>query len=160
MLTLHNKYPNIKVHTEIIVTQEFIENVLEHKFNIAQFKTKYHTFVDYMEPNVYFYKNMQRCANNLDKFMPNKSDFIKFIIQEGIKSNNINLQTFLSNTLRSNTIIMPFNGIFKIKTNRRNSVEEDLFTKNEPDFKVKSGLKDSNIEMRKIVEEFLTIHGN
>lgn len=37
MQWLHEKYPEIKVHTEIILTEDFMQKVLSGKFDIEKF---------------------------------------------------------------------------------------------------------------------------
>lgn len=97
-------YSEIKLHTEIILTQKFINAVLDDSFSITQFKEKYHTGIDYIEPSSGFYFNDKKDAEKyLKDFFPTKSSFIKFLKKTSSK-NEIDLSTFLSMELRSNKI--------------------------------------------------------
>ena len=68
MKLLHDTYPAIKLHTEILVTEDFLQKVLSGEFNITEFKKKYHTDVDFLEPNSgFYYKNKQEFYKNKRK---------------------------------------------------------------------------------------------
>ena len=106
MLKLHELYPDLLLHTEIIITQAFINAVLEDKFNISEFSRKYNTRVDYIEPSSgFYYKDKKDCAIEMPQFFPTKESFLKFLRKVSAK-NEIELDSFLSMELRSSKVYL------------------------------------------------------
>ena len=104
MKYLYNTFNEIRLHTEIIVTQAFIDAVLNETFSITKFKEEFHTGIDYIEPSSGFYFNDKKdAAKYLKNFFPTKSSFIKFLKKTSEK-HEIDLSTFLSMEVRSDKI--------------------------------------------------------
>lgn len=104
MKYIHEHYNEVKLHTEIIVTQDFINKVLDDTFSITKFKEEFHTGIDYIEPSSGFYFNDKKdAAKYLIDFFPTKSSFIKFLKKVSEK-HEIDLTTFLSMEVRSDKI--------------------------------------------------------
>ena len=104
MKYIHEHYNEVKLHTEIIVTQDFINKVLDDTFSITKFKEEFHTGIDYIEPSSGFYFNDKKDASKyLIDFFPTKSSFIKFLKKVSEK-HEIDLTTFLSMEVRSDKI--------------------------------------------------------
>lgn len=102
---LHELYPELSIHTEIIVTQHFINAVLEDKFNITEFKNKFNTHVDYIEPaSGLYYNDKQDCEKDIPGFFPTKESFIKFLVKTIVENKEIDPYTFCSMELRSSKL--------------------------------------------------------
>lgn len=105
MKYIHEHYNEVKLHTEIIVTQDFINKVLDETFSITKFKEEYNTGIDYIEPSSGFYFNDKKdAAKYLIDFFPTKSSFIKFLKKTVLENHEIDLTTFLSMEVRSDKI--------------------------------------------------------
>lgn len=155
MLELHNYYPELKIHTEIILTQHFIDAVNNNLFSISKFQETYFTRIDYIEPSSgLYYKDKEECEKACPGFFPTKSSFVKFI-NKCVKNNEIDLETFLSMELRSNKLYFIENGEIKIADDRRNGDGRCLL---KSDKKYDIGFIDSSIPMRDIVKEFMEIY--
>ena len=119
MLILKEKYPEIGLHTEIILTEWFLQSVLTNKFNLISFKRVFNTTVDYIEPSSgLYYKDKKDCEKACPGFFPKLKTFIEFI-KYSIKNGLIDIDTFLSMELRSNTLYFLENGIYRKAENRR-----------------------------------------
>ena len=156
MKYIHEHYSEVKLHTEIIVTQNFINKVLDDSFSITDFKEEFHTAVDYIEPSSGFYFNDKKdAAEHLIDFFPTKSSFIKFLTKVTSK-NEIDLSTFLSMELRSNKIY-DIDYVPTFIENRR-----DINTRIVPYDKTKKyeiGFIDSEDKMIDVVRTFGSLHG-
>lgn len=156
MKYIHEHYNEVKLHTEIIVTQDFINKVLDDSFSITKFKEEFNTAVDYIEPSSGFYFNDKKdAAEHLIDFFPTKSSFIKFLKKVSSK-NEIDLTTFLSMELRSNKIY-DIDYVPTFIENRR-----DINTRIVPYDKTKKyeiGFIDSEDKMIDVVRTFGSIYG-
>lgn len=80
MFALHKHMPQIKVHTEIILTQHFIDLVLKGGWDLDMFQKVFYTTVDFIEPSSgLFYTDKHECQADIPGFFPTKSSFIEFI---------------------------------------------------------------------------------
>lgn len=150
MLMLNEKYPEVQLHTETIITQHFVDLVLNHNFDIKDFCKRYHTQLDFIEPSSgLFYKDKKDCQSHCPGFFPTKESFIKFIIKI---APIVNLETMLSMELRSNSLYYYHDNEFKLASNRRNTDGRCLLN---GDKKYEIGLIDSDITMRDIILEVL-----
>lgn len=121
MLNLKIKYPFLSLHTEIILTEWFLNAVLNDDFNIINFENVFKTRIDYIEPSSgLYYKDKYECEKDCPGFFPKKETFIKFI-KKCIRNKSIDFNTFLSMELRSNTLYFIENNEYKVAKNRRNS---------------------------------------
>lgn len=120
MLKLHNLFPELRLHTQIIVTQHFINAVLNNKFSISQFRNKYNTCIDYIEPSSgFFYIDKQQCQKYNPGFFPTKQSYIQFLIKTAVINKQIDLKTFLSLQLRSSKLYYIDSGIRMLVDSRR-----------------------------------------
>lgn len=156
MKYINEHYNEVKLHTEIIITQDFINKVLDDTFSITKFKEEFNTAVDYIEPSSGFYFNDKKdAAKHLNDFFPTKSSFIKFLKKVTLNK-EIDLSTFLSMELRSNKIY-DIDYIPTCIENRR-----DINTKIVPYDKTKKyeiGFIDSEDKMIDIVRTFGSLYG-
>lgn len=156
MKYIHEHYNEVKLHTEIIITQDFINKVLDDTFNITKFKEEFNTAIDYIEPSSGFYFNdKKQAAEHLIDFFPTKTSFIKFL-KKVSANNDIDLTTFLSMELRSNKIYT-IDYEPTVIDNRR-----DINTRIIPRDKTKKyelGFIDSDDKMIDVVKTFGSLYG-
>lgn len=105
MLLLKEKYPTIKTHVETILTQWFIDAVLNNDFDIKAFCDKFQTRVDYIEPaSGMYYRDKKECEEAVPGFFPTKKSFIEFLKQEGLQRKTIDLSCLISYQVRASRI--------------------------------------------------------
>ena len=157
MLKLHEIYPELRVHTETILTQFFIDAVNNDSFSITDFCNKYHTRIDYIEPGSgLYYHDKTDCSADLPGFFPTKSSFIKFI-QKVIKNGEIEPETFLSMELRSSKLYYIDDGRrFTFEDRRKSDGRGRPFDKTK---KYEIGFIDSEDTMKDVVNNFMEIIG-
>lgn len=157
MLLLHKLYPELKLHTETIITQYFIDAVLNDEFSITDFCNIYHTGLDFIDPTSgLYYKDKQECMKDIPGFFPTKDSFIEFVLKT-VENNEINLQTFLSMEIRSNKIYYIDDGE-RFCSNDRRETKGVLKPKN-CNIKYEFGFADSDDTLPDIVEELKLIIG-
>lgn len=154
---IHKLYPQLQIHTQIIVTQHFINSVLNDNFSITQFQKKYNTRIDFISPcSGFYFKDKFDCEKNIPGFFPTKQSFIKFLIKTGIKNKQIDLQTFCSIQLHSSKLYYIDNGQRLLLDNRRNN-GFCIIPKNN-NIKYEIGLIDSQKKMDQIALELYNIY--
>ena len=154
MLELHDEFPQLKTHVETIVTQHFVDAVLNNSFSIKDFCNTYNTRMDFIDPDSgFFYKNKYECQKDIPGFFPTKDSFIKFLYKVGVKRKEIDLKTFLSMDIRSSKAYYLDNGKHHENNNRRNGHGEIIPDDKEKQFDI--GFIDSDLNMREVVEEFM-----
>lgn len=157
MLELHKLFPTLKLHTEIILMQAFIDAVISDNFNILDFCNKYHTRIDYIEPaSGFFYKNKEDCAKDIPNFFPTKSSYIAFLKKALVEQKAIDPKTFLSMDLRSSNLYYIENGKRKTDFFRRNG--EGILDLSEMNKKYEIGLIDSNDKMRDLAIQMAELY--
>ena len=120
MKLLHDTYPEIRLHTEIIVTEDFLQKVLSGEFNITEFKNKYHTTVDFIEPNCGFhYKDKKEFNKVLPNFFPKRATFLKFL-NLMVQTKEVNLYDMFNLNQKSDTLFMKIDGKMEKVTDRNN----------------------------------------
>jgi len=157
MLKLHELYPTLRLHTEIIMTQFFIDKVLQDEFSISNFQETYHTHCDYIEPaSGLYYKDKKDCAEDLPGFFPTKTSYIEFL-KKMIKTQEIDFSTFLSMELRSSKLYYIDGGERQIVDNRRttNGVAKPI----NKECKYEIGLIDSDKSMRELAVTIFNTKG-
>lgn len=153
MLTLHKLYPELKLHTETVITQYFIDAVLNDEFSITEFCNTYHTRLDYIEPTSgLYYKDKQECMKDIPDFFPTKDSFIDFMMKTGVESNEIDLKTFLSMEIRSNKLYYLDKGIRCVSANRREN--DGMIVPKDSSIKYEIGFADSDDNMPELVRDF------
>lgn len=148
MKFLKVEYPDLRLHTEIIVTKNFIEAVLNGGFDIVKFKKYYHTAVDYIDPmadKVYFPK--ERVIKELPEFFPTENLFLQFL-QYVYENDLVDWSTFLQMNVRANHSYAVCDGEILLQDNRRTD-------KNWGSDIISHGFSDSERYMRDVVDEFL-----
>lgn len=152
---LHKHYPEMPIHVETIVTQDFIDKVLNKAFDVDKFCKELDIHMDFLEPNCGFhYPNKYEHLKALPWFYPTRESFLKFL-QECYRSSSIINKDFLSSHTRSYTLYMDDGKGYSKFTNR---AKKD--TSLPCDIDNQNGYADSEIEMRKDVELFLEMIDN
>lgn len=85
---LKNRYSELKIHTEIIITDDFVTKCLADKFNIDEFEKENSTYIDFIQPTVPYALDITKVEfeNSLPGFFPKRSNFLKLVgkwISEG-----------------------------------------------------------------------------
>lgn len=152
ILYLKEFYPELRLHTEIILTEWFLNAVLNNDFVINNFKNVFNTSVDYIEPSSgLFFKDKFECEKSCPGFFPKKSSFIKFL-KKCYEENSIDFNTFLSMELRSNTLYYLENENKKVAMNRRDSDGRCEISDKTKKYDI--GFIDSNKKMYQVAQEF------
>lgn len=160
MLFLHEKYPSLKLHTEMIVTQFFIDEVLNDKFSITDFKKKYHTEIDYIEPaSGFYYIDKKDLCKDIKDFFPTKDSFIKFLIKTAIKNKEIQLYKFLSMNIRSDKVYCYLDGKLLCLDSRRKTNKGFVDAKKDAKIKYEMGFIDSDLKMIDVVKTVASLYG-
>lgn len=156
MLYLKENYKNLRLHTEIILTEWFLKAILEKKFNLYNFSNVFNTSIDYIEPSSgLYYHDKFECEKACPGFFPHKKVFIEFI-KKCLKENLINIDTFLSMELRSNTLYFFEDGNIKKAINRRSGDGRcELQDKTK---KYDIGFIDSNKTMKQVADEIFKLY--
>lgn len=160
MLMLKETFPELYLHTEIIITQFFIDAVLNGEFNIADFKKNYNTDIDYSEPFVSFcYKDKDEMTQFISDFFPTYPTFLKFIKKTIFEDGTIFSSTFLNPTFRSETLYYKSNNVdIKINDRHNNNCVKKTNVENGCDY-LESGLIDSVKPMLEIAQELYKLRG-
>ena len=149
---IREKYPDIKLHSQIVCTQHFIEDVLNETFKIEEIRQKYKMRIDLSDPWVgYYYKTKQEFEEKNPNFFPKRKDFIKFI-RYLHNNTTMNLEWLFSGEWFAETLFTEVEGELKMITNRHLR-QSDLPL----DIAEKSGYIDSNINMRDDVLKMLAV---
>ena len=158
MLKLHELFPNLKLHTEIIATGFFMQAVLDDTFNISEFCDKFHCGIDYIEPGSGFYfHDKEECAKEMPDFFPTKDQVIRFVKKTMIETKQINMDTFVSSQVRSDKVYIYYNGeCFPVSNRRKSNCLLDIKNMKE---KYEIGTVDSSDTIRKIVNEIGELYG-
>lgn len=153
MLYLGDKYPQVELHTEIILSQHFIDYVNAGNWDIDFFKRVFRTSVDFIEPaSGLYYQDKYECQEDIPGFFPTKSSFIKFLNN---MKDKIDLNTFLSMDLRSDTLHYLCGNEHRVATDRRKNGGK---VTPENGVKYDFGLIDTDESMRSIVEAFNEVY--
>ena len=119
MLYLHNQYPMLELHTQIIITEDFIQKVLKNEFDIQNFSKKFNTSIDYNIPHTgYDYRNKEEFDKYVPNFLPKRNDFLNFLKKTIILDKSINILDFFANEKKANTIHVLYNSTNYIATNK------------------------------------------
>lgn len=105
MLELAKEYPDMKIHVETILTQHFLEAVLNKTFSISNFCKKYNVRVDYIEPSSgMFYNTKKDCEKACPGFFPKRETFVQFLKYAGLQTKEIDLKCLISYQIRASRI--------------------------------------------------------
>ena len=93
-----------RIHTEIIVSQFFIDDVESGKFSIPRFQEEFDTSIDYIEPTfIDYFNSREDSIRELPDFFPRRKSFIDFVRKHCLELGEIDISRFLSIKLRSDT---------------------------------------------------------
>lgn len=143
MQYIHENFPDVNTHIEIILTGDFIDKVLAGDFDIAYFSNYYKSRVDYIEPTSgWYYKDKYEIQEACPNFFPTKEKFIQFLKQECIEKKNVDIRCLISNEIRSSRRYQLDLGQFVCQKDRR---VEGFRTKClDPEHKFDTGFIDSD----------------
>ena len=172
MLMLHEKYPELILHTEIIMTEFFMQAVLNDEFSITDFHNTFHTWIDYVHPQRWTSSlTKEQCNQILPDFFAHKDTFIKFLKKTVIDKHELNLNTFLAMNVRSDVFYCVYNGTEVDVHDRQRLLEsskKDLeeYCKEHAHLtqylkeKNETGFIDSDLQMYDVVKQFRTMYGD
>lgn len=107
---LHDFWPELKTHTETILTNDFISKVLDNEFNIKEFEQRYHTKQNFIIPqcnsNV---ETKELFIKQLPNFLPERAKFIKFMHKIWAE-NQTAMHEFLNEQLHSDLLYLECGG--------------------------------------------------
>ena len=103
---LHNLYPDLKIHVEQIVTNDFCERVLDNRFDIKAFAQGFNVRVDYLEPNTGgFYKSKEDFERAIPNFLLRRNTFIRWLFYV-FRNNLVDQADLFNRKLRSDLIYL------------------------------------------------------
>lgn len=142
------QYPNVLKHTEIILTQYFINDVLKEKFKIKDFKKDFHTDIDFIQPNTgYHYKTKYEMEEDIEGFYPTEESFLKFLKKTIAEEKDIDPNRLLNKEFHSSRLYSVSNKNLILFDDRQHTKQTHF------DNADMSGCIDSNKTMREIVLE-------
>ena len=104
---LNAKYPKIKTHVEIIVTNALLKAVESDQFNVDQFIDRFKTQVSFLEPRQFDINvSKQQVIERLPEFLPERNRFIEFasnLIKADYKQGPLTKQNLMSCNLFTDT---------------------------------------------------------
>jgi len=112
----------LNLHTEIIVTQCFIDSINACQFDILGFKQEFHTAIDYLEPFTGLgskFRDKYDMEAHLPGFFPKRASFLKFVRENVIAKNIIDKDTLFSKKLRCDTLYMQIDGEMRKISDRK-----------------------------------------
>jgi hypothetical protein len=145
IMMLHNKYPSLKIHVEIICTQALIDAMMSNEFDLVKFKYEYNVSVDFLEPNTAF-EEIEEFKKRLPLFLPTRKSFLNWLKRFCVVERIIDINTLFDPKIRSNTCYYHVNGKL-VKIDNRHSGDRQIgfeSIKIKPHF----GYSDSDIDMR------------
>jgi hypothetical protein len=117
MKELHKKYPTLKLHTETILTEVFMNAVMDGSFSIEDFEKEFHTEMDFLEPHTGF-QDSEKFKEEMVGFLPKRETFINFMINVVKGWDDQRRFKFLNPEIRSHKIHMIRKGEFITIENR------------------------------------------
>ena len=124
MLLLHTTYPQLKIHTEMIVTEALMQQALAGEFNFTEFANKWNTTIDFIEPHTGF-QNIESFKCDLPLFLPKRSTFLRFLNEIVSTWDSVRIDKFLNPYIRSATIYHIQNGeLVKIEDRYNKRMEQ------------------------------------
>ena len=151
MICLHNNFPELQIHTEVILSKAFMEAVLNETFIPSVFEKKYFTRIDYIEAN---YGYDVEYSDNLIGFIPDKITTIRFL-HKIIDENLVNLNDFLNDKLIADTLLFSYNGKF-IELNNRHEIDNEIQMNNNGIVSNKR-ISDKNLRVKEIFNQMINL---
>ena len=103
--TVHKEFPEVKIHIETIVTQDFCERVLDGRFSIPEFQKRFNVSVDYLEPNTGSFSGTKEA---FDKVLPNfllkRQTFLRFLHKVFVESPCVDPINFFNRGIRADCV--------------------------------------------------------
>ena len=137
MKNIHNLYPEVKLNTTIIITNNFITKYLNDEFNIKNFKSKYNTNIflkTTVKPGHLMKLSKQEINQIIGDFFPTKKQFIKFLYKFKLKEGIDEYNNLFSNNLRAEEVRKNFNDEYRrnIKFIRdKHTLKETIYIEDE-----------------------------
>lgn len=151
MIWLHDVFPEMKTHTEIILSEDFMKKVLSEEFIPKDFEIKYFTKIDYIEAN---YGYGISYDNDLSDFLPDKSTTIAFL-HKILKENLVNKYDFLNDELLADTLVFSYDGKF-IEFSDRHKVDNETQMKNHNILSNKR-LVDKDLRVKELFKQMISL---
>ena len=130
VILLHDKYDQLKIHTETLLTQDFINKVLSGEFKIQEFCKTYHTTIDYIEPSTgFYYADKYQMAKVLPDFYPTKESFFEFMYYTVCDERSISIQDLLNPFLRANVLYYTNNNEYMVIRGRQRNPDRRILKK-------------------------------
>lgn len=156
MLWLHNHFPEVELHVEMILTQHLIDMVNNKELDLATFKKVFNCSLDFIEPSSgLYYTDKYACQKDIPGFFPTKASFIKFLMTI---RDNIDLKTFLSMDFRSNELHYYEDGCISVAKDRRLNAGRCKLRDETRKYDI--GFIDSDDTMRDVVIAFEELYGD
>ena len=149
MIGLHEKYPMLPIHTQIVLSQNFIRHILDNSFNIEEFCKKYYTFVDYNIPHIgYDYRDKEEFNKLIPDFLPKRDDFLKFLYKTVIEDKTVDIDKLFDYKTKADVMYLIYiNTIYRIvNKNYKTLLPFGLYDK--------AGYADSDIKIWEDVAKF------
>ena len=172
MRALSELYPELTLHTEIIMTEFFMQAVLNDEFSITDFHNTFHTWIDYVHPQRWTSKlTKEQCHKILPDFFAHKDTLIKFLRKTAIEKHEINLDTFLAMNVRSDAFYCVYNDVDTKIYGRRDLLESsqeiiDKYCEEHQELVPivqkmdETGFIDSDLKMHEVVKQFKDMYGD
>lgn len=154
MLRIHELYPELPLHTEMILTGDLIGRLLSGEMSLDRFRKEFSTDIDFLSPNTGFGRgSKEELERDLPGFFPKRADFLRLLALFS-ENGEFELPRLLNRNYQSDTVYLKAYGKkYKIECRRLK------MTPFPQDSVSKSGYIDSDIPMRKDVERFWRIYG-
>ena len=151
---LHQLFPSVRLHTEMIVTEALMQQALDGRMNFEEFMRRFDTSLDFIEPHTGF-QNIEQFKKELPYFLPKRSTFLRFLSEVVAKWDSERIHKFLNPTIRSATIYHVQNGkLVKIEDRYNKRLENQAIG-----IKPVVGYVDSEKSMIDDLLEWKELHG-
>lgn len=123
---VHEYYPELNTHVEMIVTQDLIHRVLAGELDFANLSKRARSQVDFIEihTNLESVTSKQDLVQRLPNFLPKRSDFLRFLTK--LKAAPTFLDRFLNKSLHAGTCVLVFKNQLYFSYNRDKGTESEV----------------------------------
>ena len=155
--TVHERYPEVSIHVETIVTQDFCERVLDGRFSIPEFQKRFNVSVDYLEPNTGSFPGTKEAFNlALPRFLLKRRTFLRFLHKVFVESPCVDPVNFFNRGIRADCVFNTYgNRRVEILGRHHNGKTGDASYYAVTGIKPAFGYVDSNINIREDTRAFL-----
>ena len=158
---LHSLYKDLNIHVEVVLTQAFINAVLEESFNVKNFEQSYNVIIDFIEGQ-YYKANVSKIdiERELPMFVPKRASFLAFL-QKIESERQYDMSKMLNKRLHSSLIYIEHNGrVIAIDDRWQENTQSDQYysSLHRPGFKI--GYIDSDKRLEDDVALFLSMKCN